>query len=267
MVPIGFDYNDTRGAWLTMNRAMTANPPGVSPGIEQRSLIDLFATIGVGPGQQLARQSAATLRGLQRAAKHGLELLKQMLIDRGTSVNGWIYPPLDTGRAGLVGDYITRSTVQALGGIVANDPAENVYLNAASDAAGNPLGNGCYSLTFPTATSFPPVIGQFFGFWSITVYDAATYDFVANTTHYTVNSHDPQYQTQRPEGGIQILLQPDEPALSPGVYWLQTPPDSSDGTANTFYLVLRVYAPAPEVAATQTWAPPPIDLVQMAPSM
>lgn len=48
-VPIGFDYNDTRGAWLTMNRAMTANPPGVSPGIEQRSLIDLFATIGVGP--------------------------------------------------------------------------------------------------------------------------------------------------------------------------------------------------------------------------
>jgi hypothetical protein len=26
---------DTRGAWLTMNRAMTENPPGVPPGIDQ----------------------------------------------------------------------------------------------------------------------------------------------------------------------------------------------------------------------------------------
>jgi hypothetical protein len=28
-IPVGIDYNDTRGAWLTMNRAMTENPPGV----------------------------------------------------------------------------------------------------------------------------------------------------------------------------------------------------------------------------------------------
>jgi hypothetical protein len=102
------------------------------------------------------------------------------------------------------------------------------------------------------------VIGQFFGFWSITLYDTATYDFVVGTTNYTVNSHDPKYQTQRPEGGIQILLQPDEPSPSPGVYWLQTPAPQPGTAANSFYLILRVYAPAPQVFGTQTWPPLPI---------
>jgi hypothetical protein len=261
MVPAGFNYNNTRGAWLTMNRAMTYNPPGVPPGIEQRSLIDLFATIGIGPGRRLVRQSAATLRGLQKAATDGLALLKKMGVGRGKTVNGWTYPPLDTGRAGQVGDYITRSAVQALGGIVANDPIESVYLNAFSDSNGNPLGAGSYSITFPNDGSLPPVISQYFGFWSITLYDTATYDFVAGTTNYTVNSHDPQYQTQRPEGGIQILLQPDEPQLSQGVYWLQTPTQQQGSAANSFYLILRVYAPAPQVSGSQTWPPPPIQFL------
>ena len=67
-VPIGVDYNDTRGAWITMNRAMTENPPGVAPGIDQAELLRLFATVGVGPGQRLEAQSQATLHGLHRAA-------------------------------------------------------------------------------------------------------------------------------------------------------------------------------------------------------
>jgi hypothetical protein len=258
MVPAGIDYNDTSGAWLTMNRAMTYDPPGVPPGIEQRSLIDLFATIGIGPGQQVARQSDATLLGLKRAAADGLALLKQMAVARGKQVNGWTYPPLDTGRAGQVGDYITRSAIQALGGIVANDPVESVYLNAFADATGKPLGAGRYTITFPSSADLPPVLSEFHGFWSITVYDAATYDFVAGTTHYTVNSHDPKYRPQRPGGGIQILIQPDQPKLTPGVYWLQTPQPRPGGPANTFYLVLRVYVPTPQVSATQTWSPPAI---------
>lgn len=259
MVPVGVDYHDTSGAWLTMNDAMTRNPPGVPPGIEQRSLIDLFATIGIGPGQRLERQSAATLRGLKRAAVDGLALLEQMTMGRGKQVNGWTYPPLDTGRAGQVGDYITRSAIQAMGGIVANDPQQSVYLNAFSDAKGGPLGAGRYAITFPTAASLPPLLSEYHGFWSITVYDVATHDFIPGTTNYTVNSHDPKYRTQRPEGGIQILLQPRSPTLSPGVYWLETPPLESDSPR--FYLVLRIYAPAPHVSATQTWVPPAIERV------
>ena len=128
-VPIGLNYHDTRGAWATMNRAMTENPPGVWPAIDQLPLLNLFATIGIGPGQRLAAQSDATLRGLTRAAKDGLALLQKMAVGRGKTVNQWNYPPLDIGRAGMAGDYITRSALQALGGIVANDPAEAVYIN------------------------------------------------------------------------------------------------------------------------------------------
>ncbi len=258
MVPTGADYNNTSGAWLTMNDAMTYNPPGVPPGIEQRSLIDLFATIGIGPGQQVARQSKATLIGLKRAAEDGLALLKQMQVARGKQVNGWTYPPLDIGRAGQIGDYITRSAMQALAGIISNDPTEAVYLNAFADATGGPLGAGHYTITFPSKSAMPPVLPQFHGFWSITVYDVATHDFIPGTTHYTVNSHDPKYGQERPEGGIQILIQHDRPTLTPGVYWLQTPKPKPGDAANTFYLVLRVYAPAPQVSATQTWSPPKI---------
>jgi len=102
------------------------------------------------------------------------------------------------------------------------------------------------------------MISQYFGFWSITLYDTATYDFVAGTTNYTVNSHDPKYQIQRPEGGIQILLQPEAPQLSPGVYWPQTPNQQPESAENSFYLILRVYAPAPQVSGSQIWPPPPI---------
>ncbi len=47
--PVGFEYDNTEGAWVTMNRAMTENPPGVAPGIPQDQLLQLFAQIGVGP--------------------------------------------------------------------------------------------------------------------------------------------------------------------------------------------------------------------------
>lgn len=52
-------------------------------------------------------------------------------------------------------DYITQSTVQALGGIVTNDPAESFYLNAFSDSASNPLGAGRYSITFRRLPACP----------------------------------------------------------------------------------------------------------------
>ena len=54
-------------------------------------------------------------------------------------------------------------------------------------------------------------------------------------------------------GGMTILIQNGDPgALPPGTYWLQSP------ATDTFYLILRVYVPDPQVSVTQTWAPPEI---------
>ena len=129
IIPVGLDYSDPTGAWLTMNRSMTQNSPIGLPGVNQEGLIDLFATIGVGPNQEVELESRQTQLGLQRAAEDALNLLKSMAKGRGKQVNNWNYPPIDYGRAGYIGDYITRSALQALGGIVANDPNEAVYLN------------------------------------------------------------------------------------------------------------------------------------------
>jgi hypothetical protein len=133
LVPDGFDYNTTAGAWRTMNAAMTENPPGLPPGIAQDQLLKLFAPVGVGPGQDIERQSEATRAGLQRAAQDALAMLKRMTKAHGKQINGWTYPPLDLGRAGQSTDFITRAALQSLAGICANDPAEAVYLNAFND--------------------------------------------------------------------------------------------------------------------------------------
>jgi hypothetical protein len=258
-IPVGIDYNDTRGAWITMNRAMTENPPGASPGIDQAELLRLFATIGVGPGQRLEDQSPATLRGLQRAAQHGLALLKKMTIGRGKTVNNWVYPPPTVGRAGQASDFITRGAIQALAGIADHDPIEAVYINTAQDADGQPLDAAAqYAMTFdPAAGGFPGFDPTYHGFWSVTMYDMADYNLVKGSTNYTINSYDPKYQTRKEDGSLTVLIQRDQPATpQKGAYWLQTPPPSDSGATSAFYLILRVYVPEPEISLTQTWEPP-----------
>ena len=263
MIPWGADYNHTAGAWRTMNEAMTQNPPGQPPGINQEQLLKLFATIGVGPNQDVEQQSAATRLGLQRAANDGLELMKKLSMSRGKVVNGWNYPPHDIGRAGQNSDFITRSALQSLSGICANDPDQAVYVNATVDSAGNTLtgGGNAYRMTF-AAGNFPPINATLHGFWSLTLYDA-TYNLVPGSKNYSVNGYYPEFQTKDADGGLTILIQSTDPGELPaGSYWLQSPNNadsSSDGSNdNEFFLILRVYVPLPEVSFTQTWEPPKI---------
>lgn len=254
LVPDGADYNKTEGAWLTMNKAMTQNPPGLPPGIAQDQLLRLFATVGIGTNQDVAAQSEPIRLGLQRAASDGLAMLKTMSKGRGKQVNGWTYPPLDTGRAGQSSDFITRAAVQSLGGICANDPVEAVYINVFTDAEGKPLnGQNIYAITFSSG-SFPPCDATRHGFWSLTIYDSS-YNLVPGSLNYTVNGYDPDYQVRDATGAMTIWIQRDQPPKVAGNYWLQPPSGTDD---DTFYLILRIYVPDPTVSATQTWAPPQI---------
>src|SRR5437763_3220717 len=254
MVPYGVDYNNTVGAWKTMNEAMTENPPGLPPGINQEQLLKLFATVGIGPNQNLDDQSDATRLGLHRAAKDGLAMIKKMTKGRGKTVKGWTYPPTDIGRAGQNSDFITRAALQSLGGICAHDPAEGVYLNVFTDSNGVTLsGQYPYTLTFKEG-EFPPCDTTKHGFWSLTLYNL-TYNLVPGSSNYTVNSYYPEYQDRDSSGGMTILIQSDQPdELPKGSYWLQSP----GGTDDAFYLILRVYVPEPPVSVTQTWEPPQI---------
>ncbi|MBC9206725.1 DUF1254 domain-containing protein [Roseomonas aerophila] len=259
-VPAGIDYENALGSWITMNRAMTENPPGAAPGIDQAELLRLFATIGIGPGQRLEDRSPATRAGLQRAAKHGLRLLRQMAKGRGKSINSWHYPPPIIGRAGQASDFVTRAAMQALAGISAHDPEQAVYVNTAKDSDGNALASdGAYVMAFdPAAGGFPPYQKEFHGFWSVTMY-GADYNLVKGTDNYFVNGYYPRFQTLGPDGNMTVLIQREQPPdpLPDGTYWLQTP-DPADPTTASWYLILRVYAPGPEVSFIQSWAPPAI---------
>jgi hypothetical protein len=78
------------------------------------------------------------------------------------------------------------------------------------------------------------------------------------TTEAGINSYDPKYSSRQDDGSLTIRLQRhdiEEPEK--GVYWLQTPPP----WVGTFYLILRVYVPGPEISYTQTWMPPAIKRV------
>jgi hypothetical protein len=264
MVPANLDYDDPEGTWLTINAAMTQSPPGTYPAIAQTELINLFATIGVGPNQRLDAQTQATLTGLQAAATSGLTLLKAMSYDRGKPVNGWTYPPLDLGRAGERSDYITRAALQALGGIIANDPDEAVYLNCSTDSDGKPLSSAqSYLMSFappPAGHGFPPIVEGFHGFWSVTLY-TPTYNLLEGSKDYTINSYDPRFSERTADGGMTIAISPTKPPLQKGWYWLQSPPPGSNTAGGAdFFLILRVYVPGPTVSGSQTWPPPPINI-------
>ena len=260
-IPVGTTYNDTLGAWYTINKMMTQYPPGVHPSIAQDQLVNLFAQIEIGPNQDISTQSPENLLVLQQAAKDALLILKVSSGNANKVVNGWGYPPVYIGKAGQYGDYLARSSFQALAGITAHWTIEAVYLNTKVDCNGQSLSGGInYTMEF-TEDSFPPFESNFHGFWSITLYNF-NYEIIANSEAYTINSNFTQYQARNKEEGMTILLQQDQPENWPednedGIYWLQTPMADQDGN-DGFYMVLRVYIPAPSVATTQTWEPPSV---------
>ncbi len=260
---IGLSYNDTKGAWYTINNAMTECPPGVYPSIAQDQMIEFFAQIGIGPNQDMRTQSAEDLEVLQLAAQDALQILKVSSSKSSNIVNGWNYPPVYMGKAGQVGDYLVRASLQALSGITAHWTIEAVYLNTVVDSNGDDLtGSSDYTIQF-SKEGFPPFESNFNGFWSINMYNKS-YQLVADSAAYTVNSNALEYRSRNSEGGMTILIQqtqPDDwsPEDPKGTYWLQSPTaDESNDYNDSFYLVLRVYIPAPSVATTQSWIPPSV---------
>jgi hypothetical protein len=234
---------DPLGDWKTMNRAMTEEPPEA----RHAPLLKYFATVGIGPNQDVAAVDEATRRGLARAAQEGRALLAGLMDAGGASkrVNGWKYPPPTMGRAGLADDFVTRGALQCFGGIIANDPEEAVYLFVSADADGQPLsGEHRYELRFP-----PGQLPKVNAFWSLTLYGQDT-NFVANPLdRYSLGDRTRGVKPDA-DGGLTIDVQHESPGAEREPNWLPAPTD-------TFYMVLRAYMPAEEIVR-QTWAPPPV---------
>jgi hypothetical protein len=119
--------------WAVINRELTNNPPPPS----DRSLVDQFAVVGIGPGQpqDISRLDPALQKGLMRAAATGMQIVLAAAdsIAGGNTFNGWGYAQPNVGRYGT--DYLYRAGVTRMG-LMANDPIEATYLSLYVDADG-----------------------------------------------------------------------------------------------------------------------------------
>jgi len=233
---------DPLADWKTMNKTMAENPPPS----RHELLLKQFAEIGIGPGLDVDKLDEATKRGLARAAIDGLNLLDTALRQgaRQKNVNGWNCPPPDMGRAGDKDDFLLRAALQSKWGIVANDPAEAIYLNTSTDPDGQQLtGMHRYVIHFP-AGGLPEVKA----FWSITLYNAR-HNLVANPLkRYAIGDRDKL--KFNPDSSLDIYIQNQSPGKDKEANWLPAP-------TGEFNLVLRTYLPSANIQE-QRWTPPPL---------
>jgi hypothetical protein len=232
---------DPLNEWRTINRAMIDNPPDPV----DADMLRQFASIGIGPGLDVDALDASTQRGLARAAVDGRKIIYDSFAAGygQTKVNGWNYPPPQTGRMTQSRDWLLRAMQPAVG-FNANDPVEAVYLNVAVDGDGKLLsGDKRYIIHFDPGSQ--PKVNAF---WSITMYNDK-FNLVANPIdQYSVG--DRSGMTEDADGGLTIYLQKDSPGADKESNWLPAP----DGN---FTLFLRAYLPGEDIV-NQTWQPPKI---------
>ncbi len=246
-VQVPFDRKkDPLADWKTMNAAMTRDPPEARHG----ALLGQFATLHIGPGQNVEDASEATRRGLARAARDGLAMFSQVVRNGvGKSVNGWTYPPPAMGRAGESNNFLVRAALQCLAGIIANEPEEAIYINTFTDSKGGVLhGDNNYTFRFE-ADNLPPISDP--GFWSMTLY-GLDYNLVDNEIgRYSIGNRT-QGLVLGEDGSLTLHIQSTKPEGDKAANWLPSP------AGREFYLVLRTYLPTEPLIA-QTWEPPALE--------
>jgi hypothetical protein len=237
---------DPLADWKTINRAMAENPP-----VEKdKQLLEMFATVGIGPRltDQLTKLDDASKRGLARAAEGGRAMVEGMMAAGvgNKIVNGWLYPPLNLGRLGVLSDEFRSRAIGAAGGIICQDAAEAVYIIAFTDSDGLPLdGVNRYTLRFEKGG-----LPQVHEFWSLTMY-GADHNLVDNPiSRYAIRDRTLGIKVDT-DGSITLYLQSSSPGKDKESNWLPTPKQGS------FNMALRAYVPGEQIIK-QTWKPPTV---------
>jgi hypothetical protein len=223
---------------------MKDNPPAK----EDAAMVANLKRIGIEPGQDfdIGKLDPAVAKGLEKAAKAGLEKITAHMKDAGKIVNGWVYPV----PGGVYGtDYLQRATI-AYFGLGCNRTKDAVYPTSEMDVDGKPYdGAHRYTLTFPKG-QLPPVDG----FWSLTMYDA-DYFFVNNPLNrYTLSQRNKLKEND--DGSVTLYLQNKSPGADKESNWLPAP-------EGKFVLMLRLYWPKEKDPSILdgTWKPPAVTLV------
>ncbi|BDG70449.1 DUF1254 domain-containing protein [Roseomonas fluvialis] len=230
------DFTDPMQFWSIFAAAMNENPP---PQKEIDAVLPQFRYLGIEFGKpwSAAGVNPIYLAQMRRITAEIGPMVVQSMPLVGRLKNGWIIPPANTGDAGA--DYMSRCVV-AIFGLTANTPIQAIYYPGPLDANNEPLtGARKYAMTFRGAMEFAQPVAP--GFWSVTIYDAATRYSVPNAINrYALGSDNAL--AKNADGSFTLYLQHENPGPDKQANWLPAP-------AGPFYLILRNYAPVPAVAA------------------
>jgi len=229
--------------------------PAIGSAAVEASLREQFARIGIEAGKPFptVALSEADKAAMADAVEPAKAAIKEKLLKLGAPVAGWTYVTSGIGdRRVYAGDWTQRAAV-AVGGILANDPAEAAYAVTRLDQNSQPLDGAAskYTLTFP-AGALPPV----HAFWSVTMYDGKTQLLINNPINrYLINSPMLPELSKNADGSLTLFIQKDQPT-DPlhKANWLPAP----DGP---IYIVMRLYWPKAE-ALNGKWLPPGIEQVK-----
>ncbi len=222
-----------------INHMLKENPP---PAMDD-NLMQAFKTVNIGAGLDLSKNDPDVNRGLARAAKDALPILRSQ-VERpwARAVNGWFYFPTDIGLA-QTPNYVMRSAMQALWGIVAHPPRECTYLWASQDQNGERLNSkGVYEL-YMRKDQFPKVEA----FWSFTMYQ--DFNLVVNGINRWAIRENSKHLKYEADGSLRIYIQSERPSEDKVSNWLPSP------KTGNFNLTMRNYMPSVEIIE-QRYDPP-----------
>ena len=232
---------DPMAEWKTINRALTEIPPPA----RDADFMKLFATIGIGPGQDVDAVDPATRRGLLRALDAGKRIVTGAASNgvTGTKHNGWRIFSDHFGHLGDDRHFLGRAGAQSLGGIVANNPEEAMYPALTHDENGERLnGSRRYVLRFAKG-NLPPVKA----FWSLTAY-GMDFNMIDNPINRYALGDRSKSMRFDPDGGLTLYVQSEAPGGDKDGNWLPSGPSD-------FLLVMRLYLPD-QKALNKEWVPP-----------
>jgi hypothetical protein len=230
-----FPFNDPMQFWSIFVAALNENPP---PASEIASVLPQYKYLGIEFGKPWSADGVAPpiLAQMKQAAQKiaGMALGTMPIV--GRLANGWVIPPANVAAAGS--DYLSRADV-AVFGLTANTVIEAIYYSGILDGNNEPMtGAKQYTLTISADAEFNRPVPP--GFWSVTMYDKVTSFSVPNSINrYSLGGDNDLVKNT--DGSVTLYLQTDSPGADKEANWLPAPP-------GPFYLILRNYAPVPEVA-------------------
>lgn len=220
-----------------------------NPKIEDEPALERFARIGIGPGQEShpERLSLEVRRALAEGIAEARKKIEAGAAASGTMRNGWtvrgnVFGP----RKRLQGRELTRAAA-AMNALHGNLIEHELVATGFADADGGPLDGSKHDYVIRLARDkFPPV----HAFWSITLYTLPGKMLFENPLRrYAIGDRTEGRQFDA-DGALTLHVQQASPGKAREANWLPAP-------AGPFYLVARLYWPAPEALA-EPYTPPPV---------